>query len=116
MQVEPDFYFYAISPIDYGWEQMASVREHAKRIIDDSYDLKSAGEEIAELGKFVDKALKHGSDHGWEGDFRIEPHVFVMPGEVSCSVGVMWKQDNNGETFVASKVRLPWLDSLDWRS
>jgi hypothetical protein len=50
---------------------------------------------------------------GWEGDIREGPYVIGLPvqqgdgGDTYIILG--WKQDNNGETFIASPVELPWL-------
>lgn len=48
----------------------------------------------------------------WEGDVRGDDlYVFALPGHSgSTMIGYLWKQDNNGSTFVASPVRLQWLD------
>jgi hypothetical protein len=52
---------------------------------------------------------------GWEGDCREGPYVTVIPGNGGgpCPFIIAWKQDNNGTTFVASPVALPWLDADD---
>ena len=50
---------------------------------------------------------------GWEGDIRDGPYVFGLPGGThgtNMKVGFVWKQENNGQTFVASPFRLPWLE------
>ena len=51
---------------------------------------------------------------GWDGDVREGPLVCVLPWHDSESpnlapVVIGWKQDDDGTTFVASPVRLPWL-------
>lgn len=49
----------------------------------------------------------------WEGDIRSrEFYVFALPDPLCTSVrlGLVWKQDNNGDTFIASPTRLDWLD------
>ena len=49
---------------------------------------------------------------GWEGDVRDGTgiYVFAVPGEESdTEVGFVFKQDNNGTTFVISPVELPHL-------
>ncbi len=49
----------------------------------------------------------------WEGDFRAgeAPRVSALPvGDPDCALLLAVKQDNNGTTFIASEVRLPWLD------
>lgn len=49
----------------------------------------------------------------WEGDLSQEPFVFFIPAPQKCSpcYGYVWKQNNNGQTFIASPIRLPWLES-----
>ncbi len=48
----------------------------------------------------------------WEGDVRSgEFKIFAVPGEISSKVGILWKQQNNGCTFVFSPVVMPWLDA-----
>jgi hypothetical protein len=55
----------------------------------------------------------------WEGDIRggffgdNGPWVCPLPlGECSNDYLIAWKQDNNGSTFIASPVELPWLQSM----
>jgi hypothetical protein len=48
---------------------------------------------------------------GWEGDMREGPFVAGLPSEPGTfEYLIAWKQDNNGQTFVVSPVRLPWLE------
>jgi hypothetical protein len=52
---------------------------------------------------------------GWEGDVREtngveEIYLFSLPAPESVEYGICWKQENNGDTFVYSPFRLPWLD------
>jgi len=54
--------------------------------------------------------------NGWEGDVRMEDgkeeiYIFSLPAPESTEYGVCWKHDNNGDTFVYSPLRLPWLDA-----
>jgi hypothetical protein len=64
----------------------------------------------------------------WEGDVRSSeggPWWTPIPWETGdWEYVIAWKQDNNGSTFVASPVQLPWLvgttawmmiDSKQWR-
>jgi len=43
----------------------------------------------------------------WEGDGFIG--IFGVPEEVTCQIGLVIKQSNNGTTFVISPVELPHL-------
>jgi hypothetical protein len=67
-------------------------------------------------------ALQHGWERaqfiarrvGWEGDVREGPWFCPLPAEGSDETFlIVWKQDNNGQTFVASPYRLPWLETGD---
>ena len=54
---------------------------------------------------------------GWEGDHRSvkdTPAYFFVPDPASFGMcpGYVVKQDNNGSTFVASPVPLPYLESF----
>jgi len=59
-------------------------------------------------------ALEH---LGWEGDIRKGegPFISLIPSKDSCTgeIIIAWKQDNNGQTFVASPYALPWLVASD---
>lgn len=49
----------------------------------------------------------------WEGDIRTkEMYFFALPDPENNTTrpGVIWKQDNNGTTFIFSPVELPWLE------
>lgn len=107
---------YHIPPIDYGWEQLKSVRETLVAIVqaqraaydDDDVDIDRAQTFLKDwrLAQIRAKAS------GWEGDFNWGPCVFWLPAEVSFNYGFVFKQTNNGCTFIVSPEPLPWLDSL----
>lgn len=75
--------------------------------------LQSRFKALAEIYSAVSEAME-GFDRdnsGWEGDVRDdELYVFALPSD-SCEtkIGFIWKQENNGSTFVASPYPLPWL-------
>jgi hypothetical protein len=52
------------------------------------------------------------TENGWEGDFRGSAYVFWIPDEHNMRYGFVWKQDNNGTTFVVSPVPLPHLKDI----
>jgi hypothetical protein len=71
-----------------------------------------------ELLDFWGKAQKLAQAQGWEGDIRggfgdsdggpwFAPLPINEPG--STAFVIAWKQDNDGDTFVASPVPMPWL-------
>ena len=103
---------YGISPIDFGWEMLPSIEDTAAQIA-----RAAAGEygEINAVEQFLQDfkvAKGMATRAGWEGDFRHEPKVFWIPDENAFAYGFVWKQDNNGETYVVSPQPLPWLNAL----
>lgn len=103
-------YSYELPPLDYGWFSMITVQDYYKSLFDEFQDSEIALAEINKTKKFIDSALKRARQKGWEGDFRNGPHVFLLPGDGSMIPAIIWKQDNNGTTFVASPIKLLWLD------
>jgi hypothetical protein len=49
----------------------------------------------------------------WPGDVREGPYVFSIPAETNCALGVAWKEDNNGTTYVVSQMEMPWLEPFE---
>ena len=103
-------------PVDY-FSACVPLKEYIERA------LKECAWESAILGDHVD-VLKWAVDDlfpelayamsgfpYWEGDIADGIYVFAIP---TCEYpemmrGYIWKQSNNGSTFVASPVELPWL-------
>jgi len=48
-------------------------------------------------------------DLGWQGDIRQGPFAFTVLDVPYGDVGVAWKQDKKGQTFVFSPRPLDWL-------
>lgn len=102
---------YAMLPMDFGWERFVGI---------DAYRNGQAGD--AKLGepdfaviegfeRFVEAAYQAAREVRWEGDFRTPPHVGFLPNAEGGEPipFLVWKQDNNGTTFVVSPVELPYL-------
>ena len=107
---------YGIMPIDFGWEMLSSVEQAAAQIARTAAaEMVSGYGEPGAVERFLksfQEARKLAVQVGWEGDFRQEPKVFWIPDENAFAYGFVWKQDNNGETFVVSPQPMPWLDAL----
>ena len=110
---------YRMSPIDPGWEFL-------KTVVDTVGPLAATeAEEIARNGNAMmletplgstflegwDTAKAAAYEHGWEGDFRQGPVVFWLPNDGGFTHGFVFKQDNNGTSFIVSPYALPWLRS-----
>lgn len=106
-------YVYEMPPIDHDWERLETVEEAAARIAateakallvhPDAYD----GMELKEFLARWQDAQNHAV--GWDGDFRGSPRVFWLPVESTFVCAFVFKQDNNGTTYVVSPVELPHL-------
>ena len=107
---------YSIGPIDHGWEHLKTVRETLPAIaaIEDEFagsgDINS--EEVTKFLQGWKSAKDAARGSGWEGDFRHEPRVFWLPADVKFVYGFVFKQDNNGTTFVVSPQVLPAMQEL----
>lgn len=104
-------FVYEVGPIDNAWEYCPTVTEFAKNIVDLELIDNFFGFRYYFEGFSNDflKAKKLASEIGWEGDFREEARVFLIPTHDCFEYGFVWKQDNNGTTFVVSPVELPHL-------
>lgn len=105
---------YEIPPIDMGWENLRTVREHVSFLAEKMQGSAAKNDvDAADLHSFLaawESAKDAASSKGWEGDLRIEPVVFWVPDDAEFSYGFVLKQDNNGTTYVVSPVRMPWLE------
>lgn len=112
---------YVLPPIDFGWEQLKTVRETLSSIDNASGESDSCAD--GDIGSnsvmtFVQdwEDAKHAAtDVGvgsWEGDFRDPPRVFWVPDEGSFTYAFVFKQENNGNTYVVSPVDLPYLTDI----
>ena len=105
-----DWIAYHIAPIDFGWGLLLRVEEFAARV----KGHEEAAYTSSQLRLDLDKAKELARAVGWEGDFRkgYEPRVLMLPDEVEMKYAFVWKQENNGSTFVVSPIELPWLDGV----
>ncbi|MBW8003747.1 MAG: hypothetical protein FVQ80_17375 [Planctomycetes bacterium] len=111
------WHVYVVTPIDMGWEHLPSIeetsasiaREQAASSIDTDvpHDLEVKGF-LASLAE----AKVAAKGVGWNGDFAYEPRVcwFPNPGGFDFLYGFVWKQSDNGTTFVVAPFALPWLN------
>lgn len=73
------------------------------------------GSSLDSLFRFMQAAMDKARtiDCGWEGDIREGPYVIGLPppeGDYDVFYAVAWKQDNNGDTFVASPFLMTWME------
>ena len=108
-------FYYETSPIDYfagmvtfdefcaqiRKEQKSSLNGYVEHYID---DMKKSLE--------MTKKYFYGSSC-WEGDIMEGPYVFTLPDPdfSSSKEGFVWKQRNNGSSFIASPCPIQWLEA-----
>lgn len=107
---------YCIPPIDHGWQYLRTVAETLSDISAMDYEVGIKGDidaqTIREFLEGWEAAKEAAGEVGWEGDFRGHPRVFWLPSEYDCQFGFVFKQDNNGTTFVVSPQPLPHLGRI----
>lgn len=113
---------YHISPIDMGFRFLWTVDQFRDQLrLEDIGQHATFGRLYREpitlngLDRFeldFERAKHLARDQGWEGDFREGPFVMPVLVELEVSYAFVWKQDNNGSTFVLSPVPLPYLETL----
>lgn len=115
MSDEPLYVYRVENPIDF-WDGWSPIADFMVAKLDT--DEPSFGY-LSDFFAFFGRACVVADQLGWDGDIRrSELYVSGLPEPNGGRVIIGWKQDNNGETFVASPVPLPWLrgDLLSWRN
>lgn len=103
-------------PIDY-FSGCVQFNDYVKEIYESNdlypeseFDIRERFKALSQIYGEVSEAMQ--GFVSWEGDI-VENGllVFALPCD-SCEtkVGFIWKQENNGSTFVASPFPLPWLE------
>lgn len=106
-----NWHVYEIAPIDLRWEFLATVDATAAEIKAQEKEIGQEGDPSTEqFSAAWESAQEAAGDKGWAGDFRSAPRVFWVPGDTEFDFGFVFKQDNNGTTYVVSPVELPHLD------
>jgi hypothetical protein len=106
---------YEIAPIDFGWENLKTVRETAVALLESGQASALKNDiDASDLQDFLiswESAKTAASEKGWDGDLKGEPVVMWIPNDTEFNYGFAFKQDNNGTTYVMSPVEMPWLES-----
>jgi len=112
------FHVYHIAPIDIGWDLLPTVEEIAVKLAKEEAEaaVDDRAEEYSATGFLADfrEAQDLAKEAGWEGDYRgsSRPRVLFIPNDTYFTFGFVWKQDNNGSTFVISSAPMPHLRDL----
>lgn len=104
-------YIYPRMAID-SWAGWLTETQYIAQLRELNKDYGNPDAAIKEYRELKETAFELALKAGWEGDVRDEPHVAGLPGAESQDDGhimIAWKQDNNGDTFVASPFKLTWF-------
>lgn len=104
-------------PIDF-WEGWMTEKEFKESVMKMYPFVSDSMDAWADYVKFRDKAFELAPAVNWEGDIREGPYIVGFPyGSGGQRYAIAWKQDNNGETFIASPEIMPWIkipDNTEW--
>jgi len=105
---------YDISPIDAHWEFLPTLKqvENSLRKRDAKVNLFEEDNLLPVFSADWLHAKRQASAAGWDGVVRGDVRVFWLPAENEFQYAFVWKQDNNGTTFVVSPFKLPHLNQL----
>lgn len=103
---------YDISPIDAHWDFLQTLEQVQASLRERDAKIDQFQEDVM-LPCFLDAwlhAQRLASAAGWEGVVRGDVRVFWLPAENEFQYAFVWKQGNNGTTFVVSPFELPHLN------
>lgn len=102
---------YELPPIDFGWDFLLTVDETAAKLqrAEDVIGVTTLEYGTRELAADWTHAKDLATEAGWDGDFRHPPVVFWVPCDTEFRPGFVFKQDDNGTTYVVSPTPLPHL-------
>ncbi|WP_181703312.1 hypothetical protein [Chthonobacter albigriseus] len=110
-----DWHCYQLDPIDFGRERLVEVDE----VLCSSPDqFGFTQNEINRIRLDLQIAKSLAKKVNWDGTFRSGRKPRLLPlvsGSNSFVHGFVWKQENNGETFVLSPVPLKQLEDVSIR-
>jgi hypothetical protein len=109
------WHVYRVMPIDFGWFLAPTVKEFYEKLVnvsDDSMKIDNGCYDLRDFLNDWEEAQKRAADLGWEGDFREEPRVMILPDETQFSYAFIIKQEHRGSTYVVTPEEMPWLNEI----
>ena len=115
------YYIYQTNPVDF-FHGLMPIKKVARDFMECPTIVRctASGEEESDelfplflLAMRCARAVALAKGSYWEGDIRGEQlFVFAIPDPDASPprLGLMWKQDNNGTTYICSPVQIPWID------
>ncbi|MCH7387683.1 hypothetical protein MMO39_10280 [Acinetobacter modestus] len=110
-------YGYNFFVIDHHWGYLTPLNEFFKKILDTDFSQSdcTANEELMAATRRWYYAKELAEKIGWEYDFTRGPYVFFLPDPQGMCIeyGFMFKQYNNGRTFIISPFELDYMDRYE---
>lgn len=112
------YYIYQTPPVDY-FQGLRRITDVAREYVLTPEDEREGDSELFSLfslAMYCARAVALAKGSYWEGDIRGQNlYVFALPDPDATPphLGLVWKQDNNGNTYICSPVPLPWIDPKD---
>ncbi len=105
-------YYYETGPIDYfaGTVALEVFKEQIQNEVD---SFNNADDIFSNVLRNLDIAKTIFREHScWEGDIVAGPFIFAIPDpdNVEMRYGFVWKQENNGATYITSPLELVWIE------
>jgi len=110
-------YIYESSPLD-DFHGLSSAKEivssFMRRPVYEYYcpnDHSTKFTELFELAMRCARFVSMAEKSHWEGDIG-DLHFFAVPQPPDrIAIGLVWKQGNNGTTYICSPIPLPWVET-----
>ncbi|HCQ9811471.1 MULTISPECIES: hypothetical protein [Acinetobacter calcoaceticus/baumannii complex] len=110
-------YGYNFFVVDHNWDYLLPLDEFYKKLLNADFSEPNctANEELLSATHRWFQAKKLAEKIGWEGDFTRGPYVFFLPNPEGFNIeyGFMFKQYNNGRTFIISPFELEYMDQYE---
>jgi len=105
-------FLYECPPLDW-FEALKSFEEYLEGIKLQHEGIKSDNVVEGEINEAITLLMEAcyiaAKNSSWEGDIRTGPFVVGLPGDCDAKILIIFKQDNDGTTFLLSPVELPYL-------
>jgi hypothetical protein len=102
------FCVYQIPPIDF-WEYWLTEKQFKANITKSIAPVNS----LFSYRRFLNRAKQIAQEKlGWPGDIAAGPFIAALAPTCSGDDGrymIAWKESNNGTTYIASPIELPWI-------
>jgi hypothetical protein len=121
-------YMYSYEHIDYGWELLPTVKDYTKDhlyymiyggerrkfSLDNYKNMRDEFSQAMIIAKSMRACIIYAQHHmAADENFSVEPRIFFIPAVPfgdQFGFGFVWKQLDNGTSFIASPIELPHLE------